>query len=397
MVKIKVDCSILIILLGILVFFFPTSIHGNPLDSKSMIVLWGAGTVILLLLMYLNKMDRKLSIYTMILGGYLFAATYMIIFRNTYFRFSLARVAPIVCCLCVFTMNLKITYQERQRVLKFYRLVLNAIFAINIVLLLRATPIREFIIDFYTQYDQVITAHQISTGKPISFFGVHNIASFFYTAFFLICMECFYREKQKRYVYYMIGLFLCNLLLKSTTSFGFMCLMVLMVFTYTTKITRKKIWMFFGTVFIAVLFLFSPLFTAYISTLFSKTNGFIPRYVNGVQTLYKNNFIELSKNPLGIGFTISDSLEYPLYYTDSGYFIYLTMGNLCLLLGIYYLFKKYISKYMGGQKGLYLFLLYLLFDLGGISFLFFRTIFFLPFIIYLLAPTEVLDRKGSYE
>lgn len=397
MVKTKVDSSILIIVLGILVFFFPTSIAGIPLDSKITIVLWMLGTLFLFLLMYINKMDRKLLAYGMILGGYLFAATYIIIFKNTYFRFSLARVAPLICCLCVFTINLKINYQERQKVLKFLRFVLNVIFVINIMLLLNVSPVKEVIVNFYTQYDQVITTHQISTNKPISFFGVHNIASFFYTGFFLICMECFYREKQKRYAWYMLGLFLCNLLLKSTTSLGFTCLMILMVFTYRTKITKKKIWMFFGTAFIAVAFLSSSLFAAYASMLFSKTNGFIPRYINGFQTLYKNNFIELLRNPLGIGFTISDSLEYPLYYTDSGYFIYLTMGNLCLLVGIYYLFKKCISKYMKGQKVLYLFLLYLLFDLGGISFLFFRTIFFLPFIIYLLAPNEELDRKGNYE
>lgn len=397
MIKIKVDSAILIILLGILVFIFPTSIVGSPLDSKGTIALWGAGTLILLLLIYLNKMDRKLLAYAMLLGSYLFVATYMIIFRNTYFRFSIARVAPIICCLGVFIVNLKVSYQDRQRVLKFFRFILNVVLVINIALLLQVTPIKELIINFYTQYDKVITAHQISTNKPISFFGVHNIASFFYTGFFLICMECFYREKQKRYAWYMFGLFLCNLLLKSTTSLGFTCLMILMLFTYNSKITKKKIWMFFGTAFVAVLFLFSPLFSAYVNALLSKTNGFIPRYINGFQTLYKNNFIELLRNPLGIGFTISDSLEYPLYYTDSGYFVYLTMGNFCLLLGVYFLFKKYISKYVAGQKVLYLFLLYLLFDLGGISFLFFRSIFFLPFIVYLLAPTEELDRKGKYE
>ena len=124
--------------------------------------------------------------------------------------------------------------------------------------------------------------------------------------------------------------------------------------------------------FIVLIVLYKDVVIDYIEILLSTSNGFIPRYFSS-DSLFAGNFEVLQRAILGIGFTIPSS-NYSVYYADSGFIIYYTMGGMLFLIGMYYLFYVYIKKNLGSYWIYFLFAV-VIFDLGMPSLIYSRFLY----------------------
>ena len=152
---------------------------------------------------------------------------------------------------------------------------------------------------------------------------------------------------------------------------------------------------------VVLLFLQSKIFGDYLETLSNGVNGFFPRYVEGLNGLYKNNIEIVKQFLLGIGFTIPQNNT--IYFADSGYLIFYTMGNIVFAITFYILFLKSLCYEIKSKEYRLFFALYvLLMELGFVSFLALKTIcFYWLMYIYIKSfeneQGKIYDRAKKYK
>lgn len=88
----------------------------------------------------------------------------------------------------------------------------------------------------------------------------------------------------------------------------------------------------------------------------------------------------MKRFPLGIGVHIGRP-ELNIYFADSGYAIYLTMGNLVVLLSFFELMFCYLRNNLGLKMALILFVVIALTELSFVSFMYDKTLYLYVFEI----------------
>ena len=363
-------------------FFSKLSINGGALSTKSTIYLWIITLFFVVALMAFCSLDKKNLIIAICIFLYLFIATIFIL-QSKEFRFNIARFAPIFICLVVFSINMpKMKNENFMRII--FDIVVLTIIITNILMMLGNNIIIEFICDNYTQYLEYITEYHISIKKPLGFFGVPNLAAFFYTSLFLISYCLLEKTKKLKYNFYLVILFFFCVLLRSSTSLGYALLMLLM-YIFKNRKSRKIVAISLLVGIIIIVFLNSQIFVAFYENLKAGVNGFLPRYINGINGLYKDNFKVLSQFVLGIGFSTPIENTYNIYFADSGYIIFYTMGNLVLPIVLYFLFYLWLKKNIKSKEyRTYFFILAMTMELGFITFMAIKTIILYIFVMFYL-------------
>lgn len=371
--------KILVLITWIVFFIFPTSFNGTRYTIMQEIISWTVLSVVIVLFLMFNKINFKSTIIGLIMIIYMFIVT-VIANTNIEFEISIARIAPIICVTALFCIKMK-----NEISFKYFEFILNVMCIIliiwNLATLLNITAMINFVVQNYTQFYDYATKWQLTIGKPVFTFGVHNVAAFFYIQIFLLCYFSYSKKRNIIYIVYMLAILIFTLLLKSTTSLGFSLIMVgIFYFIIMKNVVYKYIYLFIYIfiIFIAIgVFLNSSLFDSYMSMLFSQHNGFIPRYL-GENTIFANNIEILKNNILGIGFTIPRG-DQQAYFADSGYMVYLTMGSVIFPIVLYYLFFKYVSSNVPKECRKFFILTVILFELSMPSFMYIRSIYFYLF------------------
>lgn len=375
----KKKSNIVLVLISILIFFiFPTSNSGVRYSVNQEILSWSFLSVCIVWFLITNSIRYK---NTMIV---LFMLTYMVISTvyanlNSGFDISIARIAPVLCVSFLFIGEIKneIPFSYFERSLHIMCLIM---IVWNILTIMNNEKFIEFVINYYSQFYDFATEGQLLKEKPVFTFGVHNVAAFFYIQFFLLCRFVYNYNRKKIFIFYMLFILVFTIMLRSTASFGFSIIMLLLLFFMTKKNLKIRI-LFLINMFVGIgVFIVSPIFETYKMMLFGKKNGFIPRYF-GKTTIFSNNMDILHKNILGIGFTIPRG-ELKAYFADSGFLVYLTMGNVFFLIIMYYLFYKFIKNNIAKKyRRIFLFTV-ILFELSMPSFLYLKTIYFYLFAAF---------------
>lgn len=368
-----------IVTIACIVFFiFPTSFNGERYTSNQEIISWSILSLGIICLLMCNKINYKNCAVAFTLLVYMTITT-LIANTNIEYEISLARIAPIICAIALFTLQIKQTMTFR-----YFNIVLNIMCILiviwNILTLSNVQPVIDFVVRNYTQFYDYATEWQLTVGKPIFTFGVHNVAGFFYMQIFLLCYYTYKNLNKKIYLLYMIVIFGFTLLLTSTTSFGYSLIMLSLFFLI---IKKNRILMIIYLLLLLITFGFlinSALSEKYIEMLFSPTNGFIPRYI-GNETIFANNIEILNNNILGIGFTIPRGTE-QAYFGDSGIMVYFTMGNIFLPIILYYLFFRFISINILPKYRNVLILTILLFELSLPSFMYIKSLYLYMFLAF---------------
>lgn len=357
---------------------FPTSINSIPHSVKSIIVLWILESAVIVFFICEEKIDKKQLLKTMVIIGYLMIAT-IVATRENALYISLARIAPILCFVVMCCTNVKSRIQP-----SFFLGLLDTMCIIlivwNFLTLMKEPHFIKFVNLFYTQLDSYTATYwSLTKNRPVFTFGVHNFAAIFYLHFFLFCYFAYTRYKRYRYWIYMVCIWLFTMLLKTTSGIGVFCFMALFILRIVMQ-DKKKIFSLMIWGCLALLFLKQPSFlNDYTASLTSKANGFSARYASE-SNLYEGNWSILKRFPLGIGVHIGRP-ELNIYFADSGYAIYLTMGNLVVLLSFFELMFCYLRNNLGLKMALILFVVIALTELSFVSFMYDKTLYLYVFEI----------------
>ena len=322
--------------------FLPTSKNKVIYGVDRLIFVW----IILLLevfILLINNKVHKLRLVSSIIGINIYMIIVTMLAKDTYpdARVSLARIVPILSLLVLCSIKI-----ESYPKIVFLKGVLNfvSIVAIvwNVLIILRVPQVIDFTYNNYNQYYDACGYYQLVLGhKPVMSFGVHTYASYFYFLLFILCYATYRIQSETLYMFYCYMYALFCLFCVSTTSIIFFLIMILVFVSdfkrFVSVRTFALIMVVFAAGLVIVYFNFSDIYARVYQNITGGGHGFLARY--STSSVFDVNF-NVIRSSLGIGYNIIPSLE--LRYSDSGYIVYLTMGNIPLMIAIYYNVIKFI-------------------------------------------------------
>lgn len=181
--------------------------------------------------------------------------------------------------------------------------------------------------NYYTYGWEGIVSSMLARGKPVSIFGSHSIAAFFYFIFFLVFSETAYVTKRTMWWIACLVCILLILSLRSTSSYMLLLLAtsVAVWFLVRPLPLHRRMLIILPTVLIlaiALYFSFDKIMMALGKG--HSYSGLFVRYNN--DGVLSETIQEILRNPLlGSGLLYDENL----YYTDSGYI------NLLLRVGVF--------------------------------------------------------------
>lgn len=316
------------------IFFYPTSLNGIILKSNSYVITY-YGICIIVVLWYV--IGDRLRIYSILI--ILFVLVYMFVATMNSIAvlggsIIIARFIYIVLPLLLLLFN-----SDKQVSTKFV-LVINEILTIiiivwNIGLVFDVNFFQTITKYYYSQFNWFTTSVFVDNSKPIFTFGIYSYGAFFYAMLFIFWIYVTYSLKniglrlKKRYFVYAFSFIIFQILMRGSTALS---LGIIMFFAFIRRVGKNR-WSFI----IIPFFIITGAYYIYIQDydwtrmiMGSSTNGFASRYIFN---WFNNNFLAVKETLLGIGFTIPQ--KYDLVYSDSGYVVLFTMGNILLPLVIY--------------------------------------------------------------
>jgi hypothetical protein len=389
--KIKIE-NILPILAILIACFYPTSSNGIIFGNTGVIWYYLFSSLFIAIVFLINKSNKKIIFITITLIVYLEIVT-LISSLATGATFSIARFAPIF--LCLLTFAIKVNYSGSFKVLRAALEIITLIIIIwNLGIVLQMPFILDFTVNNYSQFNYFTVSFGISIGKPFFTFGVHTFASFYYMLLFYLWYLTIKNDsnRKRRYYLYLPALLINTILLKSSAALMFSIIMIILIL----KVSKNLLFRLYIVTFIIAItgfILQTEIFDIYRTMVTSSSHGVLPRYL-AENSIFVGNFAVLKDTILGIGYTIPR--DYAITYTDSGYIVYLTMGNIILLVSLYYMLgsflKTNIKRYSKG-----IFLIVLMFDLAIPSLIYLKTSLFLIFIIYYLNSLDENNKRRTTE
>lgn len=245
----------------------------------------------------------------------------------------------------------------------------------------------QFILNYYIAgYDNLLP-NMLAGFKPVGTFATHSVAALFLFIFFYLNIKSY--MVLKKFIYLLCAIILLILLffIRSNSSLVFLLFSFFILFNLF-KSNRTSL------IIVLALISIIPLYFIFIDDtilvimekfdlsliLSSDKNGLRGRYSS--ESPLQPTIDYISNNPFSpLGLTVSDKL----YYSDSGFILYILRGSLIMTLAIYYGLFNFLKTNIFEKKA-YLFLLFilLLFEIGYPVLINIRMLFFLPFIVIYL-------------
>lgn len=383
--KTSILASLVAVLCCLFSFFFPTSYGGErfPVFQNAIYSLAFALVLFLMLLDGVHLKNNRLFMAA-VLFLYLLIASALVVGSGAG-RFSLARFVPIMLTAFLFTFDFGRSRISTALAVGLLDFSLVAIIVWNLIAMAHVQPFEQFVLGFYIQLDEyTATTYSLLVGKPIFTFGVHNFAAAFYSFLFLLCIQAYFVLSKKRMLVYGGALLVFTLLLKSAASYASLALMVvLFIFAYYRYRDTRIPLLVPVLVACAVGAVLLVAFPHVVERLFfSSTNGFGTRYL--ADGLYSANYRVLESFPFGIGYSIVDGL----WYADSGFVIYLTMGGILCFVLLLPLFWGYCKDNIPDSFVRYAFIaIVIICELSFSSFMYWKTMF--CFVYFALVSTAI--------
>lgn len=366
--------------------YIPTSINGRIFDdSVAVIILWGVTLGFSFILLFNGRISKKAFYLAAGVFAYMFFVTLFVLQTQIDVRFSIARIAPVAIFLFISSITFRPCVSPKLMIFLLDFFCLSVIIW-NIGILLNVEFIITYTINNYSQFYSFATLGSLMRLKPVMSFSVHTFSSFFYAMIFVLCHITVKSLRNNRLYLYMFFLLLFTLMLRSSSSFVFFVFMLFMIFmSFRGKVKKLA---FLSTIVFASLFLVqTPLFEEYIQAFLSEYNGVIPRYLSG-NSVFKDNIAILNESFIGIGFNIVQS-RYEIAYTDSGYILYLTMGSIVLLVGIYIMLVNFIKNNVQLKYRGYVLIPILLLEFAIPVIIYVKFFPFIVFVVYYLRSLEL--------
>jgi len=352
------SCTVVVIVLLYFIMLWPTSSKSEINSSTFDIILYYAIINLLLLFLFiLNGYDQRCMIWSIIMMIYLFIST-LISSVTLGTNFSLARFAPVCTIMLIMMTDLKYSLDEHLFIKSLDLLILLIIIG-NIGIILGIGPVKDFFLNNYSQFSRYTVLMHIHSRKPIFTTGAHNYGACIYFIIYSLIYVVYKSQihSKKRHFIYLVIFIVFTLMLRSSTGIVMSIFMTALILKETQK--RYRVPFVMAIVFVIVLYFMMNWRQIDIDILQrlvigNENNGFLARYTG---SLFANNLIVLGKTILGIGFTIPR--EYAVYYADSGFLVYLTMGSIPFVIFLYYRFKQFCNKNYASLSNIFFFALIL--------------------------------------
>ncbi len=367
--------------------YFPTS-HGEVIS----VPLYPSLAALLFSILMLLLLRRRGILRPIVIVNAAAANTIVLIFTlfSPFTKIAYGGYVPfflfsILSCVSVKNINLTATT----------RLLFNIANGINItlatLLLMEVESVTQFFLANYAFGDEELLPNMMYQGKPVLTFGSHSLAGFFFYLLFYVTFQTFAKTGSKLNLVYALSYVFLLTRLASFTSviFTAVALVQLMLHFQWHKSAlagfAASVVLLAGVAFIAPrMEMFDDFSEEVSSVVHREENGLVGRYAeSGALAVNFEYIADHPFHPIGLGF--SDNL----FYTDSGPVEYFLKGSLPLLLSVYtgaFLFFRQNLK--SKKQALFVFLVFLSFELGFPNLQYIRTQCFLPFLVVYLNGLE---------
>jgi hypothetical protein len=259
--------------------------------------------------------------------------------------------------------------------------------ALAVMLLLRVPAVTDFFLAHYAMgYDELLP-YMLAEGKPVLMFGSHSIAGFFFYLLFYATFQTFVALKSRLNLVYAV----CYLgLLTSLMSFtAVVCaavatLQIVLHFqwhkSFLAGLTASALLLGAVVLVLPRIDAFEGLKQDLIEVTQRQDNGLLGRYSSSGGLMGNLDYIaEHPFRPIGLG------LSRQLWYADSGPVEYVLKGSYPLLIAVYAGAFMFLYKNLRNpRRAIFLFLVFLGFEVGYSNLQYIRTQFFLPFLLVYL-------------
>ncbi|OMD07172.1 hypothetical protein BJP50_31775 [Paenibacillus odorifer] len=358
-------------ILGILI---PTSINREMTN----VFVFGGCTLLLLSLVYMLDKQKNIPIKSFYILLFINCLLFIFTFTShlTEYRFGNSLYFLILSLIFLFDFNGLDTNIEKYR--KSLQIVNLILITFSISIIYNFTPIVNFLHNWFSAFYIELLPNMFAQKKPVSTFGTHSIAGFYYFILFILNFVTYYFLKKKLHLFISLlyMLFLYNIQSSTSLVYFLVC-----IFAIAFLLFKKSKRIFFMSaivisIIIAIKFNDITIFQKVNDKLFSTNNGLLVRY-SATGTL-KENIKYITRHPFnGIGFGYSNTYQ----YVDSGIVEYSLRGSvftlLAILLGFYHFLRRNLTK----SISIFIFILFLSFETGFSNLIYFRSLFILPFLV----------------
>jgi hypothetical protein len=262
------------------------------------------------------------------------------------------------------------------------------------LLLLRVPGLTQFFLDNYAfAYDNLLP-YMLAEGKPVLTFGSHSLAGFFFYLLFYLTFQTFVVTHSKLNLVFAVGYLALLTFLYSFTALVFAVVASAQLvghFQWRKSLVAGLL----ATALLAVAAVVVPRLDAVdnlkedlIEVMNREDNGLLGRYSSyGGLSANLAYIAEHPFQPIGMGYSSQ------LWYADSGPVGYLLKGSFPLLCAVYtgallFFYQNLKSR----RRAIFLFVVFLGFEVGYSNLEYIRTQCFLPFMVVYL---NGLDAAGN--
>lgn len=381
--------TIMFCVVGIMVFFFPTSIGGEILTNMMYIYAY-YGLCIMCATWYVMKrrIDAQAVIGFIGIMVYMFFASF-VSSQILGGSIAIARVVYVLLPAMIFFFASEKFVSYRVVVLTNEILTI-VIITWNLCLIFGLGIFPKLTVDYYSQFNWFTTRTFVNRHSPVFTFGIYSYGAFFYALLFLIWIQVItkMRNLQRivpvRYYVYAIAYIVFQFLMNGSTA---LMLGAVMLYIFVRMLGKSK----WGVIAVPAFLILGVVFISLQDYDWSRmiigtsTNGFTARYLSN---WFRANFNAVRSTILGIGFTVPVHLN--LVYTDSGFIVLFTMGNFLLPVCLYGAMYKRLKIVLEPRLFKDVLIIMLMFEFALPGILYIKEIVFL---IYFFMSIKAIDEE----
>lgn len=386
--------TVLMAALLLLGLYFPTSI-GETI-SVPLYLLNGA-MLLSILMVLLARRGGVLGMPAVLNAGAINVILVVFTLFSGFTEFAYGGWVPIFLCsiqFCVSVRDIRLTAAMRR--------LFDATNAINIVLaillLLRTPSVTQFFLEHYAYAYEELLPYMLDEGKPVLTFGSHSLAGFFFYLLFYLTFRTFAITRSKLNLLFALCYVALLTCLYSFTSLVFVTLAAAQVighFQWHKSVVAGLVvtaFLLVGAVVVAPrLDSLNEFKEDMVDVMNREDNGLLGRYSQGGGLSANLAYIaEHPFRPIGLGYSQQ------LWYADSGPVEYFLKGSFPLVFSIYVgALAFFLKNLKSRRRAIFIFGVFLGFELGYTNLQYVRTQCFLPFLLVYLNGLEQTRSSSS--
>jgi hypothetical protein len=372
----------LLLIIGV---YFPSSVQGQIITYFEALFFIPILSIVGLLLIAQKKYNATQLVLGLLINAVL--AFYTLLTWQKFSAQSWGNYPSYLILSLIFCLNLK---DEKYGLYLKPALLVTAVGQMILAfgIFTQNDAIRNFLLMHYSGGFDNLMPFMMGDLKPVTTFATHSVAAFFHFLFFYLALRT-YAANTKAIWLIMAASFLFLLaMVRSNTAIAYSGIALFIIFSTLEKRPTALISISVALVGIIGMFIYfyydvivMLLDLDLLAVMTKSDNGILSRYAT------EGNFLEPTLNYIRENPLLSIGMNYDpgLFYTDSGFVIFYLRGSIFLAFFIYMAFFLFLrNNLLNAKTALFLFLVFMLFEVGYTNLLNSRTLCFIPFMVVYL-------------